>query len=233
MAPAQIALMVGTFGESALIRAGLKIGIEGAPAVALTVSKLMQVQFASSMAEGAVAGTTQAIDAAKKGDWQTAGESAIEGLVSGVMAKGRIGHEIASEKVHRDLDETSQAKHGVPFNKLDPYHQGEVIHETVRKSPEYKAVVDQAQDANRETVRKAEKRFSDYRREARGLPDDERARGRPRRPSTLTSAAIRAPRARNITTGRDVARCGRRFRLHLRAHASDDCSHAAERLRGS
>ena len=100
--PGQLALLVGTFGESALVRAAAKLGIEGAPAVARTLSKLMQVQFGAQMVEGTATGIEDTVKAASRGDWQSAGESAVEGLVSGVMARGLVTHEVAQEKVRGD-----------------------------------------------------------------------------------------------------------------------------------
>jgi hypothetical protein len=174
LAPGQIALLIGTFGESALVRAGAKLGIEGAPAVARTLSHLMQVEFGAQMFEGAVSGTNQTIDAIKNGDWQKAGEAAIGGLISGVMARGMMHHEYAEQRVRGDLEDTARKKYGKPeggpigsnlgsrFNSLDPYHQALVIHETVQNSPEYKALQSAAEANNEKELKKAQPRLTTY-----------------------------------------------------------------------
>ena len=172
--PGQIALLIGTFGESALVRAGLKLGIEGAPAVARTVSKLMQVQFGAQMAEGAAQGAENTYKAATAGNWQEAGQSAVEGLISGVMAKGLATHEVAQEKVRGDLEKTARERFGPPignpvtaaitsrFNQLDPYHQGLIIHDAVSKYPEYQEIVSRTEAQNQKERAKHEQRKTDY-----------------------------------------------------------------------
>ena len=172
--PGQLALLVGTFGESALVRAAAKLGIEGAPAVARTLSKLMQVQFGAQMVEGTATGIEDTVKAASRGDWQSAGESAVEGLVSGVMARGLVTHEVAQEKVRGDLEKTARERFGPPignpvtaaitsrFNQLDPFHQGMIIHDAVQKYPEYQELLSRTDAQNQKERQKHEQRKTDY-----------------------------------------------------------------------
>lgn len=174
LSPGQIALAVGTFGESALIRAGAKLGIPGAEVSAKTLSKLMQVHFAAQMIEGTASGIENTIKSASRGDWQSAGQEAINGLISGVMAKGIVGHEMAESRVRGDLERTAREMHGAPvggpiaaavtsrFDQLDAYTQGHVIHQTVKKLPEYQEIAAGAAAKNDTERRKRMQRVTDY-----------------------------------------------------------------------
>ena len=177
LSPYQVGLMVGTFGESALARAAAKTGIENAVPIARTLSKLIQLHFTAQMLEGAATGVENTYKAVRDGDWEGAGEAAIEGLSSGLMAKGLISHEQAQTRVRGDLEKTAREMYGVPgqgvkaaitskFDQLNPYQQGAVIDATVRKSPEYQAVLltadQQGQQAKDQTKKQHEGRLANY-----------------------------------------------------------------------
>jgi hypothetical protein len=169
LSPYQIMLMVGTFGESALARAALKLGVKGAVPAARTVSKLMQLQFTSQMLEGAATGVENTIKAVHSGDWEAAGQSAIEGLASGLMAKGLVGHEQAEARVRGDLEKKAREVYGVPqgtgvkaaitsrFDQLSPYEQGNVIDATVKATPEYQDVLKSAEDQDNQAKDRTKK----------------------------------------------------------------------------
>ena len=176
--PVQMALMVGTFGESALVRAAAKLGIPYAVPAARTLSKLMQLQFSAQMVEGAATGVENTYKAASNGDWEGVGQSAIEGLASGLMAKGLISHEQAQARVRGDLETHARQMYGVPegsplkgavtsrFNQLNPFQQGAVIDAAVKASPEYTEILNQAntQDAaaREKTKKQRERKLNDY-----------------------------------------------------------------------
>jgi hypothetical protein len=176
--PGQIALLVGTFGESALARVAAKTGIAGAVPAAKTIAKLLQLNFTASMIEGTATGVEDTFRNAIKGDWKAAGQSAAEGLISGVMAKSAIDHETAQIRVRADLEKVARDKYGAPaghpvtaaitsrFNQLDPFRQAAVIDEAVKQSKEYqdilKDVDDKNADAKAETRKQQRGRLNDY-----------------------------------------------------------------------
>jgi hypothetical protein len=178
MSPVQLALAVGTFGESALARGAMKLGIKGAVPAARTMAKLLQAQFAAQMIEGAASGAEGAVKSAINGDWESAGKMAVETLASGLMAKGLIHHEEAIGRVRQDLEKVAREKYGAPegkgiasilssrFDSLDPYKQGEVIHAAVERSPEYKATLDKVEGdtaaARLRTKNQQQRRLNDY-----------------------------------------------------------------------
>jgi len=178
LSPFQIALLVGTMGESALVRTAAKIGVKGAIPAAKTVSKLIQLQFASQMVEGAATGLENFFKSVIHGDWENAGKSAVEGLASGLMAKGLISHEQAIQRIRGDLEKTAREQFGVPeggpikgaitsrFDQLDPYRQGMVIDEAVKKSPEYQDILKTADQQNEQaktrTKKQRERKLNDY-----------------------------------------------------------------------
>jgi hypothetical protein len=178
LSPVQIGLALGTFGESTLARAAAKLGIQGAIPAARTLSKLIQIQFSAQMLEGAASGAENAYKAAVNGDWEGAGQAAVEGLASGLMAKGIISHEQAVGRVRGDLEKTAREQYGVPsvnpalgaitsrFDQLNPYQQGLVIDATVKASPEYQDVLAKADEQNAQakdrTKRQRERKLNDY-----------------------------------------------------------------------
>lgn len=160
MSPQQIALLAGTFGESALTRAAKATGIESLVPAAKVVSKLAQAHFIAQMTEGAATGIENTVNAVRSGDWKAAGQSAVEGLVSGLMAKETMGHEAAVSRVQSDLNTTAREMYGQQasnspspvdnaFSSLDPHRQAQVIDETVKRHPAYQDVI-KAVDAHNE-----------------------------------------------------------------------------------
>jgi hypothetical protein len=177
--PGQIALMIGTFGGSALERVLWKVGGAAYVPAVRTLSKLMQLHFAASMLEGTATGIEGTIKNAVNGDWREAGKSAVEGLASGIMAKGLISHEQAISKVRGDLETASRQLYPFPegttgmqaaltsrFAQLDPYQQGLVIDRAVKASPEYQAVLSsvdaQDEEAKTKTKKAQQRRLNDY-----------------------------------------------------------------------
>lgn len=178
LSPVQMALMVGTFGESALARVAAKTGIAGAVPAARTVAKLAQLHFAASMVEGSAGAVENGYKDAINGNWEGLGGDAVEGLASGLMAKGLVSHEQAMSRVRGDLEKTAREQYGVPhanpaigaitsrFDQLDPYQQGLVIDKAVKASPEYQAVLNtadhQGQEAKDRTKKQRERKINDY-----------------------------------------------------------------------
>ena len=177
-APGQIALLIGTFGESALSRLALKSGIQGAVPAAKTLAKLIQLHFTASMIEGTAQGVYDSIKNSMNGNWEAAGQSAIEGLASGMMAKMAVDHEVATAKVRGVLLRVARVMYGVPegstlqgavtsrFNQLNPFQQGAVIDQTVKASKEYQDVLNSANAvtdaAIDRTKKQQQKRLNDY-----------------------------------------------------------------------
>jgi hypothetical protein len=177
LTPAQLALMFATFGGSGLARVAYKMGMPGLAPTARVLSKLMQAQFMSQMAEGAYRGAGDFAENAVKGDWEAAGRGAVEALVSGLMTVGGVSHEQAQERVQRDLERVARERHGdVPggftrvfqsrFDKLNPFEQGQVIEQAVKETPEYQAVVSGAQgvedQARKDSRSQQQRRLHDY-----------------------------------------------------------------------
>ena len=173
--PTQLALLFGTFGESALARVAGKLGWAGAVPAARTLSKLIQAEFVTQMVEGTATGIEQTYKSVMDGDWENAGKAGVEAIASALMARGLISHETAVDRVRTDLEKVAREKYGVPdmgthtyvgpsigsvisrFDQLDPYKQAAVIHETVQKTPEYAAVIKGVESQDAEAKAKSEK----------------------------------------------------------------------------
>ena len=165
LSPFQLALLYGTFGESALVRVAAKAYPAAIPA-ARTLAKLIQVKFLSDMTIGAAQGLSGSVKSAVDGDWESAGKMAVMGLASGLMATAGISHEVATGRIQGDLNRVAREKYGTGFDNLDVHRQGEIIHETVQRSPEYKNVLREVEgqddQAHEQTQKQHKKRLANY-----------------------------------------------------------------------
>ena len=175
--PVQLSLVAATAGGGALGRMAWKAGAEWAVPAISTISKLIQLQFASQMVEGAASGLESTIKSSLNGDWEGAGKAAVEGLTSGVMAHGLMSHGAAEARVRSDLEKTAREKYGNPgeglkaaitskFDSLNPFQQGAVIDATVKASPEYQEILksadEQGEQAKDRTKKQREKKLANY-----------------------------------------------------------------------
>ena len=175
--PLNIALMFSGFGGKALERTAVANGAEWALPAIKTVSVLATLQFAAQMVEGTGDAVIGAVKGAVNGDWGAVGENAISGLASGLMAKGLMDHATAEARVRGDLEKKARDIYGVPgqgvkgavtsrFDQLTPYEQGNVIDAAVKASPEYSAILKQAEEgqnqAKEQVKKQRQRRLQDY-----------------------------------------------------------------------
>lgn len=166
LTPSQVALIAATGGENVATKLAVTAGTGWAVPAIKTVSELASLQFKAQMVEGAYIGATSAMKSAVNGDLEGTVQNATDALISGMMARGMISHDIATERVKGDLDRTSNETYGLKFGQLNTFQQGAVIDSTVKSSPEYqetlKAAQDQKEEAKDQAKRQRQKKLADY-----------------------------------------------------------------------
>jgi hypothetical protein len=134
--PANIALMFTGYGEAKLATA---IGKDAAT----LLGRLASTYWTSQMLLGTGEDTKASFNAFVNGDYETGIKAAVGGLVNGFMAGHSLTHQVAQERVARDLDKKSQELYGHAdgmslkgrFAQLNPQQQAHVVYEATKNMP--------------------------------------------------------------------------------------------------
>lgn len=138
LSPMNVALMFTGYGEAKLAGA---IGKEAAG----VLGKLASTYWTAQMIEGTGENTKESYNAFMNGDYETGIKAAVGGIVNGFMAGHSFTHQVAQERVARDLDKKSQELYGQKtgmsvkgrFAQLSNEEKAHVVYEAVKNMPLY------------------------------------------------------------------------------------------------